>query len=312
MKEFLKNVFLAKRDLVGAPRGFSFEVGSKKDIIDKLYNILRSKGFEEVTTPVFDFFEVYEKTIGSSAKELFVFKDENDFIVPRYDITTQIVRFLAPRIKNMKLPIKVFYYGDVFREPEFEWYPRQIKQFGVELIGGRRDDFSILVSLLKEVMDVFVEFGIFKEYRFVFNFTYIIEKILEKISLDDVEIVKHLLSIKDLPSLSEILDFELYSIIDRLVCISMEYDIAEAFKSVVEVLGDLDKVDYYLQVISGVFGDAIFDPVLIPEMGYYSEIFFKVYVDNLPYPISGGGRYDILTQRFGYNQTAMGFAIDVL
>lgn len=306
MKEFLKNMLLAKKDLVGAPSGFSFELGTKKEIIDQLYSIAKHKGYQEVNTPMFDFFEVYEKTLGSGTKELFVFKDGNDFIVPRYDITTQIVRFLAPRIKQYTPPIKVFYYGEVFREPEFKWHPRQIKQFGIELIGGKDEDIVEILKILKEMLEVFKKHNIFDEYKLVFNFSNVIETILKDIPQDDRDLIKYLISNKDIPSIRKILGND--SVIEKLILISFEDN--ELIKAKLSNIMQINLSE--ITEVEKIFENSIFDPTLVSDIDYYSGIFFKVYSNKFTYPIASGGRYDNLTKKFNYSQTAMGFAIDII
>jgi ATP phosphoribosyltransferase regulatory subunit len=65
-----------------------------------------------------------------------------------------------------------------------------------------------------------------------------------------------------------------------------------------------------LEFISENF-ELVIDPTLIPSMEYYSGIFFLVYSSDSSLPLASGGRYDNLTSKFGYKQTAMGFAIDL-
>lgn len=310
MKEFLKNMLLARKDLVGAPSGFSFEFGTKREIIDKLYSIAKNKGYQEVNTPMFDFFEVYEKTLGSGTKELFVFKDGNDFIVPRYDITTQIVRFLAPRIKQYTLPIRVFYCGDVFREPEFRWHPRQIKQFGIELIGGKDENITEILTILKEMLDIFIKHKTFDEYKLIFNFSKIIEITLEEIPQQDKELLRYLISNKDIPSIRKILGKE--SKIEKLIYLSFEDSntIKTKLSEILQI--DTKEIVEEISKVEKILENSVFDPTLVSEMDYYSGIFFKVYSNKFTYPIASGGRYDNLTKKFNYSQTAMGFAIDII
>lgn len=314
MKQFLKNIFLSKRDLVGAPRGFSFEYDSKKELIEELYGIVKQNGFQEVNTPVFDFFEVYEKVLGSGVRELFVFKDGNDFIVPRYDTTTQIVRFLAPRIKNLKLPVKLFYYSDVFREPSFKWYPRQIKQFGIEIIGGSDEEIKSMFEILKNIIQALNKHNQLKEYKLVFNFSNIIDAIVSRVEEEDRDIVLYLLANKDLPSLEKVVEKDIYKNIEELVFIVLEDGIESVKNKSLSLTGVSEDTLKDIDTIVNIFGEenVVFDPTLTPNMDYYSGVFFKVFSDKQPTHIVSGGRYDNLTKKFGYSQTAMGFALDIL
>ncbi len=315
MKEFLKSVFLARKDLIGAPDGFSFELKSRKQLIDDLFEVTKKYNFLEITTPIFDFFEVYEKTLGSNVKELFVFKDNNDFIVPRYDITTQIVRFLAPRIKNLKLPVKIFYYGEVFREPEFKWHPRQIKQFGIEIIGGNKENFTEMIKILKELLKTLQKNKVIKDYKIVFNFSQVIDKILSNIDTEDKEIFKYLLSNKDIPSIKSILRGKKFiEEVEKLIFLTFSEDISEVKSKVCEILEIKmdDDIENEIKILKDNFSEIIWDPTMVAEMDYYSDFFFKVFTEEKPYQIASGGRYDKLTQKFGYNEKAMGFAIDIV
>lgn len=313
MKNFLRKILLAKKDLVGAPDGFSFEIGSKKEIIDSLYHLVKKKGFVEVSTPVFDFFEVYEKVLGSSTKELFVFKDKDDFIVPRYDITTQIVRFLAPRIKTLNLPVKLFYWGEVFREPEFGWHPRQIRQFGLEIVGGNEKETEELLETLKETIEILTKFKLFSNYRLVFNFSQILDSVLSEFPEEDREVAKYLISNKDLPSLKTIISEPTISLLEELIWLSFE-NVEVVEKRIFEIFRHIprEEINANISMVERLFSYVIFDPLLVPTMDYYSGIFFKVFVDTLPYSIARGGRYDKLTKKFGYGETAMGFAVDIV
>lgn len=310
MKDFLRSLILSKNDLIGAPRGFSFSYSKDKELINKMYSIMEENGFTEVQTPTFDFFEVYEKTLGSSVKELFVFKDNGDLIVPRYDITTQIVRFLEPRIKDYKLPIKVFYYADVFREPEFKWYPRQIKQFGGEVIGGTTEDLKNLLKIMKTILNTLKEFKKIQKYKIIINFSKVISNLLSNISDKDKEIVRYLISKKDIPTLEKI---DIPETSKKNIIETIELSLLSTNSRLKELLvktiskEEIHELEFILENF-----EVEIDPTLVPTMDYYSGIFFLVYSENFNTPIAAGGRYDNLTQKFGYNQTAMGFAIDIL
>ncbi|MGC8767097.1 MAG: ATP phosphoribosyltransferase regulatory subunit [Brevinematia bacterium] len=309
MKDFLKSLILSKVDLIGAPRGFSFSYSKNKELIMNMYSIMEENGFVEVLTPTFDFLEVYEKTLGSGSKELFVFKDGNDLIVPRYDITTQIVRFLAPRIKYLQLPIKLFYYGDVFREPEFKWYTRQLKQFGAEIIGGTTNELRGLLRVMKKLIEVLREFKKISNYKLVVNYSSVISNLLSLVREEDRDIVKYLISKKDIPTLERI---DIPDLAKKKIIEAIEISLFGDDHKLKEILHSLIKREEVeeLEFISENF-ELVIDPTLIPSMEYYSGIFFLVYSSDSSLPLASGGRYDNLTSKFGYKQTAMGFAIDL-
>ncbi len=311
MKKFLRSIIMSKHSLIGAPSGFSFNQKNYLEVFKHLSGIVEAEGFEYIDTPVFDFFEVYERTLGTtSTKELFVIKDENnEFLVPRYDITTQIVRFLGPRINDVKLPVKLYYFGDVFRTPNSEWHRKQIKQFGVEVIGSY--DEEEMVSLLKKLLDKLRELSIIEDYKVIFNFAVILDKLTENFDSEDKELFIELLRVKDLTSISKIFGGkgkEILEIFREFLKMSSE----DTLRLILRKVKVSDSVDKGFQSMKSCFGDKmLFDPLLVPSMSYYNGMYFVVYASNYNDPVASGGRYDSLTQRFGYSQSAMGFAIDM-
>jgi ATP phosphoribosyltransferase regulatory subunit len=311
MKRFLRSIILSKHNVIGAPSGFSFKQRNCLEIFNHLSEIVESEGFNYIDTPMFDFFEVYERTLGtSSTKELFVVKDENnEFLVPRYDITTQIVRFLGPRINDVKLPVKLYYFGDVFRTPDSEWHRKQIKQFGVEIIGSSNEEE--IVSLLKKLLEKLRELKVIGEYIVVFNFTVVLDKLMEGFDAEDKELFIELLRVRDLTSISKVFSDkgkEISEIFKEFLKRSSE----DVLKLILSKIEAYDNVNKGFQAMRACFGDRIlFDPLLVPQMNYYNGVYFVVYTSNSHDPIASGGRYDSLTRKFGYSQSAMGFAIDI-
>jgi len=98
-------------------------------------------GFEEISTPIFEFSEVFKRTLGDSSdivtKEMYNFEDKGgDQITLRPEGTAGVARMLISGGLAQKLPLKYFYRGPMFRyeRPQTGRY-RQFHQMGVELLG---------------------------------------------------------------------------------------------------------------------------------------------------------------------------------
>jgi len=311
MKKFLKSLILSKHNIIGAPTGFSCRQKNYIDVFNILSEIVEAKGFKYIDTPMFDFFEVYEKILGTpSTKELFVVKDENnEFLVPRYDITTQIVRFLAPRINNLELPIKLYYFGDIFRSSESEWHKKQVKQFGVEIIGSNEEEE--IISLLKNLLEKLNKLKIIEEYKVVFNFASVIEGLTEEFDKEEKELVLELIRVKDTTSIKKFFNGK-GNTISKIFEYSLYKSTKEVFKFVSDLIDLNSNTKENFNTLGKYFGEnIIFDPLFVPSMDYYNGVYFVVYASNYTTPIATGGRYDYLTQRFNYDEKAMGFAIEV-
>ena len=96
----------------------------------------------------------------------------------RPDITIQLARIASDRLSDFPKPLRLCYYGDVFRadKPKLS-EDRQFKQVGVELIGSESffADIEIIILSLESLSQI----G-FKEISLDLNIPIIIEKPLSK------------------------------------------------------------------------------------------------------------------------------------
>ena len=98
-------------------------------------------GYAEVATPIFEFTEVFKRTLGDASdivtKEMYTFESRSgEEITLRPEGTAGIVRALISGGLSQNLPLKFFYQGPMFRhERPQKGRLRQFHQFGVELLG---------------------------------------------------------------------------------------------------------------------------------------------------------------------------------
>ncbi len=98
-------------------------------------------GYGEFSTPIFEFTEVFQRTLGDSSdivtKEMYTFADRNgDRITLRPENTAGIVRAFLTNGLGQRLPLRAYYQGPMFRyERPQKGRLRQFHQVGVELIG---------------------------------------------------------------------------------------------------------------------------------------------------------------------------------
>jgi histidyl-tRNA synthetase len=98
-------------------------------------------GYGEIATPIFEFTEVFQRTLGDSSdivtKEMYTFADRNgDLITLRPENTAGIVRAFLSNGLGQRLPLRAYYQGPMFRyERPQKGRLRQFHQIGAELIG---------------------------------------------------------------------------------------------------------------------------------------------------------------------------------
>ncbi len=99
-------------------------------------------GYEEIQTPVFEFTEVFERSLGDTSdvvtKEMYTFEDRGgDSLTLRPENTASVARAVISGGMLQALPLKLFYAGPMFRyERPQKGRLRQFHQIGVELIGA--------------------------------------------------------------------------------------------------------------------------------------------------------------------------------
>ncbi|MBM3482361.1 MAG: histidine--tRNA ligase [Alphaproteobacteria bacterium] len=98
-------------------------------------------GFGEIVTPIFEFTEVFQRTLGETSdivtKEMYTFPDRGgEMLTLRPENTAGVARaFISGGLGQMQ-PLKFFYAGPMFRhERPQKGRLRQFHQIGVELIG---------------------------------------------------------------------------------------------------------------------------------------------------------------------------------
>ncbi len=112
-----------------------------RHILETARSIAERYGFEEISTPIFEFTEVFARTLGETSdivtKEMYTFADRGgDEITLRPEGTAGIARAFISGGMGQRVPVKFFYSGPMFRyERPQKGRLRQFHQFGVELLG---------------------------------------------------------------------------------------------------------------------------------------------------------------------------------
>src|SRR5579863_2225501 len=107
-------------------------------------------GYGLVTLPVFEFAEVLERGLGTldpSEVLRFVEPESGEVAALRPDMTPQIARVIATRLRDRPPPVRLAYEGTVIRRRTGRARKhRQIPQVGVELAGvaGPEGDLELL------------------------------------------------------------------------------------------------------------------------------------------------------------------------
>ena len=113
-----------------------------RHVIEHARALAARYGFAEVATPIFEFSDVFRRTLGDTSdivtKEMYTFADRGGTeLTLRPENTAGVARALIGGAFGQSRPVKCFYAGPMFRyERPQKGRLRQFHQIGVELIGA--------------------------------------------------------------------------------------------------------------------------------------------------------------------------------
>ena len=117
------------------------EMRRHRAVVETARALAENYGYLEIATPVFEFTEVFRRTLGDTSdivtKEMYSFSmKEGEEITLRPEATAGIARAFISGGLAQQLPLKVFYTGPMFRhERPQKGRQRQFHQIDVELLG---------------------------------------------------------------------------------------------------------------------------------------------------------------------------------
>ena len=131
-----------------------------RQVMETAFGIAGLYGYEEISTPIFEFTEVFQRTLGETSdivtKEMYTFEDRGGAsITLRPEVTAGVARAFISGGLAQNLPLKVFCRGPMFRyERPQKGRQRQFHQIDVELLGieGPLGDVEI-ISLAAHILD---------------------------------------------------------------------------------------------------------------------------------------------------------------
>jgi len=285
-------------------------------------NLARSYNFSYIQTPILEKKELFERSTGKESevvkKQMFSFRTKGgDSVVLRPEFTPAIIRsYLEQGMSSWPQPVKLFYFGPVFRyERPQQGREREFHQFGFEIIGSSEPAYDaqvilILWKFLKslkiktltvKINDIGCQRCRKKYIRLLKKYYQTKKKLIcsdcrERLKSNPLRV----LDCKN-PKCQEIKKGAPI-ILDHL-CQSHR----ENFKEILEILDNL-KVPYLL------------DPYLVRGLDYYSDMVFEIFAYDVeeiekeinPLALAAGGRYNNLIKELGGKSVpALGGAIGV-
>src|SRR5438445_5864911 len=300
------------------------EAGQKRHVEETLLTVFRRGGYREIVTPAYEYFDVLSQGTDHELQERMfkmVDRESGRLLALRADVTPQIARNVATRLREAPKPLRLAYLTNVFRydEPHARRY-REFYQAGVELVGlPNAEGDAEMIAMTVEGL------GALGLTRFQIDVGQadFFRGILEDLGLDESR-ARELRSArgrKDVSALERLVAglAAPSTVTELLLALPTLYgrgDVLERAERLVKnprseaALANLAEI-YRLLRVYGLADAVVLDLGEVRGFDYYSGVHFEAYVTGLGATLVGGGRYDDMLGRFGYDCPATGFAFEV-
>ena len=300
------------------------EAARKRYVETRLFEVFRRWGYREVVTPTFEFSEVLSVGTDVGVQESmfkFVDRETGRMLALRADITPQIARVVATRLRDEPKPVRLAYITNVFRydEPRVSHY-REFYQAGVELIGLEKPEAE--VEIIAMAIEGLRALGL-DRFQIDLGHPDFFRGLLEEVTSDigTRREIREALARKDSSTLARLVAeaapppdvaealLALPTLFGREIVLERAAKYARTDRARC-ALANLTEV-YRLLKIYGLADSVLLDLGEVRGFDYYSGLYFEAYIAGFGASIAGGGRYDDMLARFGYDCPAVGFAFDV-
>jgi ATP phosphoribosyltransferase regulatory subunit len=290
------------------------ELARKRDVELVIRAVFGRWAYEEVQTPTFERFDVLEKGLGSElVEQAYRFSDRRaTALALRPEMTTPIARLVSTRMREAPLPLRLSYVTPVYRyydQPQ-EGRLRELTQGGVELIGSPGIDAD--AETLFMAIETLDEIGL-RDALFDVNDASVVDGILDGVGLSAATalVAKAFMKERNIVALR--------SLEPKLVHFAMTRGGAEVLEFARRIcrtaasIAALDRLALLLERAAalGYAGRVQVDFALLRDLEYYTGFIFEGYVPAVGFSLCGGGRYDGLLPRFGFDVPAVGWTAGV-
>ncbi len=277
----------------------------------------RQAGFRRITTPIFEFTDVFKRSIGAGSdivsKEMYTFEDKKGrSLTLKPESTAPVVRsYIQNNMNQWPQPVLLFYIEPHFRydRPQKGRY-RQFWQFGFEIIG--ESDPALDAQLIQLAIKIHGDLGIADFFSLQLNtigtpesrkrYSGVLQDYYVGKERSLCEDCKVRLGINPLRLLD--CKAEDCQILAQMAPQMKDYLDKESLEFHEELKGYLDEIGItYIE-----------NPRLVRGLDYYSKTVFEFWdkAEGAQNAVGGGGRYDGLVELMGGQPTpAVGYAAGI-
>jgi ATP phosphoribosyltransferase regulatory subunit len=296
------------------------EAAARRSLSRNILDSFALHGYALVTPPLFEFAEVLERGLGTldPADVLrFVEPESGEVAALRPDMTPQIARMIATRMRGRALPFRLGYEGTVLRRRSGRARKhRQIPQVGVELAGvaGPEGDLELLALAVDALRAAGLD-----RFQIDVGDAGVIRALLAPLSAEEQSLLSDALARKDPTEVAEVCARVGAPHAAALAALPLMHGGRPELAAGVGHLASTPAAQAALRLLAlfdaatarGLAAHVTADLGEVRGFAYYTGPTFHVYAPGTGDAIGSGGRYDELLGRFGWELPAAGFALDL-
>ena len=311
--------------LLHTPQGvrdiYNLEWKKKDAVIRRLRRVLSLFGYQDISTPAFEFFDIFNSDTGTvPSQAMFKFFDRNNnTLVLRPDMTPAIARSAAKYYSDCSFPLRLSYEGNTFiNHVAYQGKLTEKTELGVEHINDDSPEADAEAVIM--MIDCLLEAGLTEFCVDIGNAAYY-RSIMQELPVDDevkARIHDHIEN-RNALAMELLLDEENIHPAFHKVLIGYnelfgDVSILEKAEKLApvpackEAIARLREV-YRVICMYGYERYIRFDMGMVNHYDYYTGIIFQGYTYGTGDAIGKGGRYDNLLAKFGMKAPAIGFTI---
>jgi len=291
----------------------------------RLQGVFAAWGFRPVLPPSLEYLHVLERGLGEGLREkTFRFDDRQSGRLVAFptDITPQVARIVATRMREHPMPLRLCYTGQVLRHTEQQaGKDREIFQAGVELIGLESPEAD--AEMIAMAVESLKALGA-REFTIDIGQVEFSRGVMAGLSLPPARIreIEAAIARKDNSGLKRLLDETPPDdrVREEILALPRLFggrEVLEKAGAIVtndrsrRALANLARVLEILEVYE-VEEHVTFDLGELRGLDYHTGVTFQGFLSGMGRAVCSGGRYDNLTARYGFPAPATGFAFNLL
>jgi ATP phosphoribosyltransferase regulatory subunit len=310
--------------LLHTPEGvrdiYNEECKTRTYIAGILQKTIESFGFEQIITPVFEYFEVFSSERGTvAARDMYKFFDrDGNTLVLRPDITPAVARCVAKYYRDETAPIRLCYNGNTFiNGHELRGNLKETTQIGAELINDASVEAD--AEMLALTCECLKNVGL-KDFRVEIGIAGFFKALVSEagLSLDETELLRASIIDKNTFGMEDVLENRKISAETKNALLKLPelfgnmQSLPEVKKITTnpEALESIERLEKLFGLLKayGCEEYITYDLGALSKYEYYTGITFSAFTYGTGNPVLTGGRYDSLVSQFGKDAPAIGLA----